>query len=79
MQEKLSLSDRFGITVTFSLPDKETYLQIVEGLARQRCLEIEADKLRADALKWEMLYNGRSPRTARQFIDHLEGQLKLKD
>jgi predicted AAA+ superfamily ATPase len=79
MQEKLSLSDRFGITVTFSLPDKETYLQIVEGLARQRCLEIEGDKLRADALKWEMLYNGRSPRTARQFIDHLEGQLKLKD
>lgn len=79
MQEKLSLSDRFGITVTFSLPDKETYLQIVEGLAKQRCLEIEADKLRDHALKWEMLYNGRSPRTARQFVDHLEGQLKLED
>jgi predicted AAA+ superfamily ATPase len=76
MQEKLSLSDRFGITVTFSLPDKETYLQIVEGLVKQRNLPIDPDRLRADALKWEMQYNGRSPRTARQFVDHLEGELR---
>jgi predicted AAA+ superfamily ATPase len=79
MQEKLSLSDRFGITITFSLPDKETYLQIVEGLAKQRSLDIDVTALRAEALKWEMQYNGRSPRTARQFIDDLEGELKLKN
>jgi len=78
MQEKLSLSDRFGITITFSLPDKETYLQIVEGLARQRCLDIDSDTLRSEALKWEIRYNGRSPRTARQFIDYMEGELKLR-
>ena len=77
MQEKLSLSDRFGITVTFSLPDKETYLKIVEGLARQRRLNIDPDELKAEAVKWEMFYNGRSPRTARQFIDHMEGKLKF--
>jgi predicted AAA+ superfamily ATPase len=76
MQEKLSLSDRFGITVTFTLPDKETYLRIVEGLAGQRGLDIDPDELKAEAIKWEMLYNGRSPRTARQFIDHMEGKLK---
>ncbi|HHY81614.1 MAG TPA: ATP-binding protein [Clostridiales bacterium] len=76
MQEKLSLSDRFGITVTFSLPDKETYLQIVEGLAKKRGLDIDTAVLRAEALKWEMRYNGRSPRTASQFINYLEGELK---
>lgn len=77
MQEKLSLSDRFGITVTFSMPDKKTYLQIVEGIAKQRGINFDSDQMKAEAVKWEMLYNGRSPRTARQFVDHLEGELKL--
>lgn len=75
MQEKLSLADRFGITVTFSSPDKRNFLEIVEGLAKKRGLEIETDKLHKEALKWEIHYNGRSPRTARQFIDWLEGSL----
>ena len=79
LQEKLSLSDRFGITVTFSLPDKEGYLQIAEGLAKQRGLSVNPQELREKAWKWEMRYNGRSPRTARQFIDHLEGELQLKN
>ncbi|MGE4282547.1 MAG: ATP-binding protein [Clostridia bacterium] len=78
LQEKLSLSDRFGITITFSSPDKEKYLEIVEGLAKQRCLKIDTAELKTKALQWEMWYNGRSPRTAKQFIDHLEGELKLK-
>jgi predicted AAA+ superfamily ATPase len=77
MQEKLSLSDRFGITVTFSMPDKKTYLQIVEGIAKQRGINIDYERLKSEAVKWEMLYNGRSPRTARQFVDHLEGELML--
>ncbi|MBZ4646127.1 MAG: AAA+-like ATPase [Clostridia bacterium] len=79
LQEKLSLADRFGITVTFISPDQERYLKIVEELARQRNLEIDKDVLRNSALKWEIKHNGRTPRTARQFIDHLEGQLKLQD
>lgn len=74
IQEKLSLSDRFGITVVFSSPDKQRYLEIVEGIASKRNLKVDKDYLHKEALKWELWYNGRSPRTARQFIDWLEGQ-----
>lgn len=79
IQEKLSLADRFGITVVFSSPDKKRYLEIVEGLARQRNLEISIETLHREALKWELWYNGRSPRTAKQFIDWLEGEMKGQD
>ena len=74
MQEKLSLADRFGITVTFSQPDKKRYLEIVDGLAKSRGLDIDRETLHREALKWELWYNGRSPRTARQFIDWMEGK-----
>lgn len=75
LHEKLSLADRFGLTVTFTAPDKKEYLEIVEGIAKNRKLDIDTATLHEEALKWEMRYNGRSPRTARQFIDWLEGQL----
>lgn len=75
MEEKLSLADRFGITVTFLSPDQETFLKIVEGLAVQNHIPIEKDELRQKALKWVMMHNGRSGRTARQFIDHLTAEL----
>jgi predicted AAA+ superfamily ATPase len=75
MQEKLSLSDRFGMTVVFSSPDKKQYLEIVEGLAKKRGLNADREYLQREAMKWELQYNGRSPRTARQFVDWLEGQL----
>lgn len=74
MQEKLSLSDRFGITVVFSSPDKYKYLEIVEGLTAKRGLNVDKEYLHKEALKWELWYNGRSPRTARQFVDWLEGR-----
>jgi len=75
MQEKLSLSDRFGMTVVFSSPDKSKYLEIVEGIAARRGLTADREQLHREALKWELWYNGRSPRTARQFVDWLEGHL----
>lgn len=75
MQEKLSLSDRFGITVVFSSPDKKRYLEIVEGIVKSRGLKVEKEFLYSEALKWELRYNGRSPRTAKQFVDWLEGCL----
>lgn len=78
MQEKLSLSDRFGMTVVFSSPDKQRYLEIVEGIIKQRGLEIDRELLHREALKWELWYNGRSPRTARQFADWLEGNISKK-
>lgn len=77
MEEKLSLSDRFGIRVTFEAPDQERYLQIVQALAAQRGLKLAPRKLRDQALAWEQRGNGRSGRTARQFIDHLVGELAL--
>ena len=79
IQEKLSLSDRFGITIVFSSPDKSKYLEIVKGLAEKRSLNVDTEFLHREALKWELWYNGRSPRTAKQFVDWLEGQLGKKD
>jgi uncharacterized protein len=49
-------------------------LEIVEGLAIKRGLAFDKESLKKEALKWELWYNGRSPRTARQFIDWLEGE-----
>jgi len=79
IEEKLSLADRFGMTITFTAPDQEAYLNIVEGLAQQRGLRVDRDFLRKKAIQWEMMYNGRSPRTANQFINWLEGYLKTQE
>lgn len=73
-QEKLSLSDRFGITVTFLAPDQQRYLRIVSELAAQRDLTLPDEELKARALAWAARHNGRSGRTARQFIDFLTGE-----
>ncbi|SHM56204.1 hypothetical protein SAMN05660826_01333 [Caldanaerovirga acetigignens] len=75
VQEKLSLSDRFGITVVFPSPDQEAYLEIVEGIAKKRGINLDGETLRKLALRWELWNNQRSGRTARQFIDDLEGRL----
>jgi predicted AAA+ superfamily ATPase len=78
MQEKLSLSDRFGIRAVFPSPDQARYLAIVEALVRQRGLAVAPDVLRRRALQWAEWHNGRSGRTARQFVDHLEGELGMQ-
>jgi hypothetical protein len=76
VQEKLSLADRFGITVIFPTPDQGRYLEIAEGIAVRRGLLIDREQLQRSALNWERWHNGRSPRSARQFVDWLEGKLK---
>ncbi len=78
VQEKLSLSDRFGITVVFASPDKKRYLEIVEKLAQKKGIGLDRETLHREALKWELWYNGRSPRTAQQFINHISGRNNLK-
>ncbi len=75
-QEKLSFSDRFGITLTFEPADQVKYLEIVQHLADSAELPIERDDLQARALQWATRHNGRSGRTARQFIDYLIGEEK---
>ena len=75
LQETFSLSDRFGIRVTFVSPSQAQYLAIVAALAAQRSLPIDAAALRARAITWAQQQNGFSGRTARQFVDFLEGEL----
>jgi uncharacterized protein len=73
VQEKLSFSDRFGITLTFEPADQPKYLEIVHHLAASAQLRIDRDDLEKRALQWATRHNGRSGRTARQFIDYLMG------
>ncbi|MCA1951065.1 MAG: ATP-binding protein [Treponema sp.] len=77
MQEQLSLADRFGVTVVFTAPTQEEYLAIVEAIAARRDLLPQGDlarqQFRQNALRWERWFNGRSPRTAQQFVDWLSG------
>jgi uncharacterized protein len=73
VQEQLSFSDRFGLTLTFEPANQDTYLQIVHHLAAG--LEITAAELTRRALQWATQQNGRSGRTARQFVDFLRSEL----
>ncbi len=78
-QEKLSLADRFGVTLVFASPDQGRFLRIVESLASARTLEIDPLDLRRRALQWAAFQGGFSGRTARQFVDHLSGELGLAE
>jgi uncharacterized protein len=75
MQEKLSLSARFGLRVTFPTPDQRQYLEIVAGLARRRGIEMPDEELKERAVLWDRWHAGRSGRTARQFVDELQAEL----
>ena len=81
LQEQLSLADRFGVTVVFSAPSQDEFLRIAEFLAEKNGLfdaerrspPLDRTQFRANALVWERWFNGRSPRTARQFVDWAAG------
>jgi len=63
-----SLSDRFGLEITFSVPDKDEYLFIVDQLAAEQGIPLLPDELHLLAERFALRRNGRSPRTAQQFI-----------
>jgi len=71
MQELMSLSDRFGLTVYFSKPSKQLYLQIVHTLARQKGVTLEDSLLAIRAEAFALSKGSRSPRAAEQFINSL--------
>lgn len=71
IQEMTSLSARFGLKVTFSRPDKSLYCSIVCDLAKQRGIDTPENELLQKAEAHALRNGGRSPRTARQFIDYL--------
>ncbi len=77
VQEKLSFSDRFGLTLTFEPADQITYLKIVHHLAQQAEIALSCEDIEFRALQWATRHNGRSGRTARQFIDFLKADLLL--
>ena len=74
INEKLSLADRFGLTLVFSKPTPGEYSQIVKGIAHREGLTLGEDFLQKEAMKWELNQKGLSGRTARQFIDSLAGR-----
>lgn len=71
MQELVSLSERFGIHITFSKPDKATFLHIVRHLAAAGGVQLPADELERRAERYALERGGRSARLARQFVDGL--------
>jgi hypothetical protein len=73
MQELLSLSDRFGLTVTYSKPDKQLYLSVVENLAKQYEIKTPIEEVKQRAEAFALTRAGRSPRVAKQFIEYLKG------
>lgn len=73
MEEKLSLVNRFGVTISYSKPSQKEYFHIVTELARRAGLEMGEKELCAEANKWELSHGGISGRTAQQFINYLLG------
>lgn len=73
MQELLSLSDRFGLTVTYIKPDKKLYLSVVEDLAKQYEIKTPIEEVKKQAEAFALSRAGRSPRVAKQFIEYLKG------
>jgi len=75
VQEKLSLSARFGVTIYFGSPDKKQFENIVKVLAERSGIDIPEKELLAEANRWELSHGGLSGRTAQQFVDYLQGRL----
>ena len=73
MEEKLSLVNRFGVTINYSKPSQKEYFNIVIELAHRQGITMSDDELRAEANKWELSHGGISGRTAQQFVNYLAG------
>lgn len=73
IEEKLSLVNRFGVTISFSKPSQKEFFDIVIALARKEGITLSDEELRAEANKWEISHGGLSGRTAQQYINYLLG------
>lgn len=75
MQEKLSLVNRFGVTINYSRPSQKEYFEIVTKLAKKYDdITLSDEELCKEANKWELSHGGISGRTAQQFINYLAGK-----
>ncbi|MEQ8193500.1 MAG: ATP-binding protein [Rhodospirillales bacterium] len=75
VEEKVSLSDRFGLWLGFHVCDQDTFFDIIEGYAEHFGLDIGKEDLRAQAVEWSVTRGARSGRVAWQFIQDLAGRL----
>jgi len=75
VEEKVSLSDRFGLWLGFHSCDQQTYLAMVDAYAAHYGLDFDSDELRQQANEWSVTRGGRSGRVAWQFIQDLAGRL----
>jgi uncharacterized protein len=75
VEEKMSLSDRFGLWLGFHGCDQDTYFAMIEGYARHFRLDLPNEELRAQAVEWSVTRGARSGRVAWQFIQDLAGRM----
>ena len=75
VQEKVSLSDRFGLWLGFHNCSQDEFLEMVEGYARHFGLKVSPEELRAGAIEWQATRGSRSGRVAWQYIQDLAGRL----
>jgi uncharacterized protein len=75
VEERVSMSDRFGLWLGFHSLDQDTYHAIVRGYAKRYGLDLPADQLKAEASEWSITRGSRSGRVAWQFIQDLAGRL----
>jgi hypothetical protein len=75
VEEKVSLSDRFGLWLGFHKCSQDEYLAMVEGYVAHFKIPVDAEQLRREALEWATTRGSRSGRVAWQFVQDLAGQL----
>jgi predicted AAA+ superfamily ATPase len=78
LDEKLALSDRFGLVLGFFGFDQKTYLRIVAHHAARAGLDVDPEELRSQALRWALERSSRSGRTAQQFVVDMAGRLAIE-
>ena len=78
VEEKVSLSDRFGLWIGFHNISQEIYLDIVTAYINEYKIPIEKEKLKSEALEWSITRGARSGRVAWQFIQDIAGKTKTK-
>ena len=78
VDEKVSLSDRFGLWLGFHGCNQDIYLDIIAGYAEHYGLQCDADEMRAQAIEWSITRGARSGRVAWQFVQDLAGNLGVK-
>jgi len=78
VEEKVSLSDRFGLWLGFHRCSQDEYLAMVEGYIERHRIPIAADELRREALEWATTRGARSGRVAWQYVQDLAGRLGVK-